>query len=115
MLPSNLKSNSIYIEMYHNTTYIGSTITISPSSYPIKLRYPRDFTGQSFFDNVQYTSNEVFKFEVLRYVQDNPPVFLYEILLSSVDIKNNFYPRAYYQVETIPVLNDVFIDLYFSY
>ena len=115
MLPSGLRSNQIYIEMYKNTTYVGSTVTFSPSSFPIKLKRPRDFTGGYYFDYVQYTSNEVFKFIIYRYVQDKPSEFLYEILLSSVDIKNNFYPRAYYQVETIPALKDVFLDLYFSY
>lgn len=115
MLPSSLKSNQIYIEMYHNMTFVGSTITTSPSSYPIKFIRPKDFTGGYFFDNVQYTSNEVFKFLVFKYISNNPPLFLYEILLSSVDIKNNFYPKAYYQIETVPALQDVFIDLYLSY
>ena len=115
MLPSNLKNSQIYIEMYHNSIFVGSTITSSPSSYPIKFRRPYDFPGGYFFDYVQYTSNEVFKFLVFRYIKDSQPEFLYEILLSSVDIKNRFYPRAYYQVETIPVLRDVFVDLYFSY
>lgn len=115
MLPSDLTNNQIYIEMYHNTTYIGSTVTISPPSYPVKFRRPEDFPAGYSFDYVQYTSNEVFKFLVYRYISDYQSDLLYEILLSSVDIKNNFYPRAYYQVETVPALKDVFIDLYFSY
>jgi hypothetical protein len=116
MLPSNHKGNSIFIDIYHNMTLIGSTITVSPSSYPIKFVRPNDFTdGGAYFDYVQYTSNEVFKFLIYRYVPDNPPVFLYEILLSSVDIRNNFYPTAYFQVETLPYVKDVFVDIYFSY
>lgn len=115
MLPSAYKSQSIFIEMYHNTTFIGATTTKSPSSYPVKFRRPQDFPGGYFFDYVQFTSNEVFKFVIYRYIYDNPPQFLFEISLASVDIQNNFYPTAYYQIETVPALQDVFIDLYMSY
>jgi PKD repeat protein len=115
MLPSAYKSNSIYIELWHNMTYVGRTVTASPSSYPFKFRRPGDFPGGYFFDYVQFTSNEVFKFLVLEDNGANPPTLIYEILLSSVDIKNNFYPRKYPQIETVPALNDVFIDLYLAY
>jgi PKD repeat protein len=115
MLPSDFKKEDIFIDIYHNSTYIGSTVTKSPSSFPVKFIAPNGFTNNCFFDYVQYTSNEVFKFLICRPIPDNPPQILYEILLSSVDIKNNFYPTTYYQIETVPALKDVFIDLYLSY
>jgi hypothetical protein len=115
MLPKTFNNSLIFIEIYHNSFFVGNTLTVSPSTYPIKFIHPNDFVGGYFFDYVQYTSNEVFKFVVLRDVPNNPPEFLYEILLSSVDIRNNFYPTAYFQLETIPYVKDVFIDLYFSY
>lgn len=115
MLPSAYKNNRIFIEMYHNTTFKGATVSKSPSSYPVKFKRPGDFPGGYFFDNVQFTSNEVFKFIILRDNGSEPPTVLFEILLASIDIQNNFYPKAYYQIETVPPLPDVFIDLYINY
>ncbi len=116
MLPSVFKSNPIYIEMYHNTIFVGTTRILSPSSYPFKFKRPADFPGGYFFDYVQFTSNEVFKFVILKYNgTEDPPTFLYEIVLASVDIQNKFYPKTYFQLETIPRIPDVFIDLYLSY
>ncbi len=117
MLPSNFKNNPIFIELWHNTNFVGRTRTISPGSYPYKFRKSSDFlNGWNFFENVQFTSNEAFKFVILR---DNgseiPADFLYELIVAPVDIKNNFYPRKYLQVETVPALQDVFIDLYLNY
>lgn len=114
MLPSSLKNTSVYIELWHNTTYVGSTTTYS-GSFPVKFRAPSDFITGHEFEYVQFTSNEVFKFLVFKNLSPDPPLFLYEILLSSVDIQNRFYPDHYYQIETVPALQDVFIDLYMSY
>lgn len=115
MLPKFNQSGAIYVEFYHNTTYIGSTKSTTSNSFPVKFRRPNDFLDGYFFDFVQFTSNEAFKFVVFRENGTNPPIFLYEILLSSVDIQNRFYPRAYYQIEHVPALEDLFIDLYISY
>lgn len=117
MLPSTYKNNSIFIELWHNTNFVGRTRVIRPSSYPVKFRRSGDFlNGWNFFDYVQFTSNEIFKFVVYRDAgSDVPPVFLHEIVLAPVDIKNNFYPRVYSNIRTVPALNDVFIDLYLNY
>jgi PKD repeat protein len=115
MMPSNYKGTPIYIELWHNTTAVGSTVVKSPPSFPIKFKRPQDFPNGYFFDYVQFTGNEVFKFIIFRYSSENPPEFLYEISLSSYFIQSNFYPRAYYQIEHIPLIPDLFIDLYMSY
>ncbi|MFO8066175.1 MAG: PKD domain-containing protein [Bacteroidales bacterium] len=115
MLPSGYNGRRIFIEMYHNTTFIGSTRSYSISSFPFKFRRPEAFPGGYFFDFVQFSSNEVFKFVILIDNGDDPPTFLYEIALASIDIQNKFYPNVYYQIETVPSINDVFIDLYLNY
>jgi hypothetical protein len=115
MLPSMYNSSPIYIELYHNTTFVGNTRVVSPSSYPFKFKRPLDFPNGYFFDFVQFTNNEVFKFVVLRYNGEEPPTFLYEIVLASVDIQNRFYPKTYFQLETVPKIPDVFLDLYLNY
>ncbi len=117
MLPSNFKNDNIFIELWHNTNFVGRTRTIKPSSYPIKFRRPGDFiNGWYFFDFVQFTSNEIFKFVIFRDAgSEVPPVFIHELVLAPVDIKNNFYPRVYSNIRTVPALNDVFIDLYINY
>ncbi len=115
MLPSSYKNASIYIELYHNALYVGHTIVKNPSSFPVKFR-TSDFIDHYFFDAVQFTSNEVFKFMILRNNGTvDPPTLLYELDLSSVDIQNQFYPRVYYNVEHIPHIDDVFLDLYLNY
>jgi hypothetical protein len=112
MLPS---GSGVFIDIYHNAYYVGRTNTKS-GSFPIKYRWPNDFITGHIFEMVQFTSNEIFKFFIMR---DNgsevPPTLLYEIDLASVDIKTRFYPRYYYNIETIPYVKDVFIDLYISY
>ncbi|TVR77189.1 MAG: PKD domain-containing protein [Chitinophagaceae bacterium] len=115
MLPSQYRNRLIYIEVYHNTTFVGATNARTPSSYPVKFRASQHFPGGYFFDFVNYGQNEVFKFVILRERTDEPPEFLYEITLSPYAIQNNFYPKAYFQIEHVPVLKDVFIDLYMSY
>lgn len=117
MLPSGYKNSSIYIEMYHNSAFVGKTIVKNPSSYPIKFKAPAEFVNNNyFFDLVQFTSNEVFKFNILRSNGTvDPPTPLFELDLASVDIQHNFYPRIYYSVKPIPPVEDVFIDLYISY
>lgn len=117
MLPSTYKNSNVFVELWHNANFVGRTRTISPGSYPVKFRKPNDFlNGWYFFENVQFTSNEVFKFVIYRdNGVDNLPTFLYELILAPVDIKNNFYPRKYPQVENVPALPDVFIDLYLNY
>ncbi len=115
MLPSSYRNKPVFIDMYHNTTLIGTTITKRPSSFPVKFRAPSDFMIGYFFDFVQFSSNEVFEFWIMQENDPDPPIPLYKIVLSSVDIKNNHYPRVYYQIETVPPLNNVFIDLYLSY
>jgi PKD repeat protein len=116
MLPSSYKNTSLYIEMYHNTTYVGSTTVKSPSSFPVKFRRPWDFPGGYFFDYVQFSGGEVFRFLVFRPVIDNPPQLLMEFTYSSYAIQAEFYPTAIYQIEVPPFDPlDVFIDLYVSY
>jgi PKD repeat protein len=116
MLPSAHKNQRIFIDLYHNTTFVGTTITKTPSSYPVKFRAPQDFYSNGyFFDFVTFGGNEVFRFVISREMGEDPPQFLYEITLSSYFIQSNFYPSAYYQIEHVPMLPDVFIDLYMSY
>jgi PKD domain len=115
MLPSSLQNNNIYVELYHNTTYVSGTETISARSYPYKFRNPEDFIDSPIFEYVQFAYNEVFKFLVIEEVAGAPDVVIYEIILSPVDIQNRHYPTNYYQIETVPPLEDVFIDLYLDY
>lgn len=115
MLPSSFNNDDIYIEIYHNTTYVGSTYTISTSSYPIKFYNPEDFIDSPIFQYVEYAYNEVFRFLIIEEIFDAPDEVIYEIVLAPVDIQNRHYPSEYYQIETIPPLNDVFIDLYLDY
>ncbi|MFW5792790.1 MAG: PKD domain-containing protein [Bacteroidota bacterium] len=115
MLPSAYNNRPIFIELYHNTTFVGYTRSRTISSFPFKFRRPEDFPAGYFFDYVQFSNNEVFKFVVFIDNGEEEPTFLYEIVLASGDIQANFYPRVYYQVETVPSLNDVFIDLYLNY
>ncbi|MDD2344700.1 MAG: PKD domain-containing protein [Bacteroidales bacterium] len=117
MLPSMFKNSNIFIELWHNTNFAGRTHTIRASSYPIKFLRPRDFmNGWYFFDFVQFSSNEIFKFVIFRDLGSNvSPEFIHEIVLAPVDIKNNFYPRFYPQIESVPARQDVFIDLYLNY
>lgn len=115
MLPNQYKNTGIYIEFYHNTTYIGRTVTKS-GSFPLKFKKPSDFTTNFYYDYVQFTNNEVFKFVILKDNGSNAqPTFIDEITLASVDIKNNFYPKAYINIKTVPPKEDTFIDLYISY
>lgn len=116
MLPRAFLSNRIYIEIYHNLTFVGRTATLSRGgSFPVKYRRPNDFLGGYIFDFVQFTGNEVFKFVVLRDNGAEPPTFITEILLSSSFIQDRFYPRQYLQIEPIPFREDTFIDLYLDY
>jgi hypothetical protein len=88
----------------------------NPSSFPTKYRRANDFRDGYIFDFVQFSANEVLKFRVFRSGDaENPPFLLTEILLSTKDIQNRFYPRAYFQVEPIPAQTDTFLDLYFDY
>ncbi len=112
MLPSS--NSNIYIELWHNTTIVGRT-SMKSGSFPMKFKAPGDFYDGHIFEYVQFTGNEVFKFYVLKDVSPDPPILLYEILLSSSYIQSRFYPDHYYQIETVPALQDVFIDLYMSY
>lgn len=113
MLPAQFRRNNITVEVYHNSIFVGSTFPISPSSYPIKLRKLQHFNNSLFFDFVQFSNNEVFKFLIFNDATNPVPVA--EILLSSIDIQNRFYPRSYFQIETIPRIQDTFIDLYLDY
>jgi PKD repeat protein len=116
MLPKQHKGKSIYIEMYHNTTYVGKTKVKTISSFPFKFKRPEDFVDGYFFDYVQFTSNEVFKFVILQYNGDSSqPTLINEITLAPVDIKNNFYPTVYNTIRPVPPIEDTFIDLYISY
>lgn len=115
MLPSNYSTNGIYVEIYHNTTYVGRTLVSSSGSFPLKFRRPQDFVYGTYFDFVQFTANETFRFVVLRDTGSQYPELLDEFMLSTVDIKNNHYPNAYYSLQTVPAVHDLFIDLYFSY
>ncbi len=115
MLPSGYRNNRIFIELVHNTMLAGYTLSKSTSSYPMKFRSPGDFPGGYHFNNVQFSANEIFKFVIFKEMGEDPPAFLYEIVLSPRDIQANFYPKTYFQLETVPSLDNVFIDLYLSY
>lgn len=115
MLPSGFRNVPVFIEFYHNTTAIGRTRTISPSSYPFKFRRPGDFPGGYIFDFVQFSGNEAFKFIIWRDNGANPPTPINEVLLATSFIQNRFYPRKYPQVEPIPAVTDLFLDLYLDY
>jgi len=115
MLPSAYRNNGIYIDLYHNTTLVGSTVTKSPSSYPVKFKRPNDFMQSYFFDFVQYTNNEVFEFWIMKDNGVDPPFFINKIVLASVDIQQNHYPKSYISLKPIPPITDMFIDLYISY
>jgi PKD repeat protein len=115
MLPSGFRNVPVFIEFYHNTTPIGRTRTISPSSYPFKFRRPGDFPGGYIFDFVQFSGNEAFKFIIWRDNGANPPTPINEVLLATSFIQNRYYPRKYPQVEPIPAVTDLFLDLYLDY
>ncbi|MDD3876392.1 MAG: PKD domain-containing protein [Bacteroidales bacterium] len=115
MLPSSYKNDGVFIDLYHNTTLIGTTITKTPSSYPVKFKRPNDFLLSYFFDYVQFTNNEVFEFWIMKENGADPPIFLYKIVLASIAIQDNFYPKTFFYIKTVPALPDVFIDLYLSY
>ncbi len=116
MLPKSYNGSSIYIEMYHNTTYVGKTKIKSSGGFPYKYKRPNDFIDNHFFDYVQFTNNEVFKFVILKNNgPSSQPSFINEIILAPIDLKNNFYPRTYFTVRPVPPVEDVFIDLYLSY
>lgn len=112
MLPSSMNNTPVFIELWHNTTLRGRTATRS-GSFPFKFKRPGDFPGGYFFDNVQFSANEVFKFLVIR--DGASPAVLHEIILAPSDIKSKFYPRRYNKVETVPAIMDVFLDLYLRY
>lgn len=117
MLPSSFKNRTVFVELWHNSTYVGRTVSYS-GSFPVKFRRSDGFIGNSyFFDYVQFSNNEVFKFVVFNegVSYDDPPLFLFEIALSSSSIKNDFYPRRIFNISTVPAANDVFIDLYVKY
>jgi len=114
MLPSTLKNTNIYIEIYHNSTFVGSTMTISENSYPFKF-IPDDFYDRPIFEHVNFAYNEIFKFLVIQEIAGADDLVLYEIVLAPVDIQNRFYPKEYFQIEHVPELKDVFIDLYLAY
>jgi PKD repeat protein len=112
MLPSSANNTPVFVELWHNTTFMGRTVTRS-GSFPFKFKRPADFPGGYFFDNVQFSSNEVFKFLIIK--DGASPVVLHEITLAPSDIQNKFYPLKYYKLETVPAIEDVFIDLYLKY
>lgn len=115
-LPPGQRSSRIYVEYFLNNAYVGRTEMRNPSSFPTKYRRANDFRDGYIFDFVQFSANEVLKFRVFRSGDaENPPFLLTEILLSTKDIQNRFYPRAYFQVEPIPAQTDTFLDLYFDY
>jgi len=116
MLPSAFKNTRVFVEFYRNSQLFGSTATISASSFPVKLLRPRDFPGGYIFDDVQFTSNEALIFRAYREgVNGNPSTLIAELLLSTSAIQSAFYPRVYYQIETVPAQTDTFIDLYLDY
>jgi PKD repeat protein len=117
MLPSSFKGAPIFIELWHNSSYVGATSVRSPSSFPVKFKRPSDFPGAYFFDYVQFSAAESFKFIVYRHMgSENPPEFLREFSYSPYALQNEFYPRAVYQIEIPPFdPTDNFIDLYLSY
>lgn len=115
MLPSMYKNKSVYVELYHNTTYVGSTKTISTSSYPFKFKNPDDFYDRPIFEYVNFAYNEVFKFLIIEAIEDADDEVRFELTLAPVDIQNRFYPTEYYQIERVPALDNLFIDLYLNY
>jgi len=116
MLPSNFKNDRIFLDFYKNSVLIGGTVALSASSFPIKLRKFRDFAGSYIFDQVQFTNNEVLIFKAYRDLgPDVPPVLIAEFFLSTSAIQSKFYPKIFYQVETVPARSDMFVDLYLNY
>ena len=116
MLPSSFKNNRIFVEFYKNSILFGSTATISTSSFPVKLFRPRDFPGGYIFDDVQFSNNESLIFRAYREgIDGNPATLIAEMFLSTSAIRSAYYPRAYYQITTIPALTDTFVDLYMDY
>lgn len=116
MLPSQYRNLPLFIELWHNTTFVGATVVKTTSSFPVKFQAPADFVGQRYFDYLQYSPQEVLKFIVKRYHSDIPSEPLFEFAYSSYAIQHNFYPRSIMQIELPPFdPRDVFIDLYVSY
>jgi hypothetical protein len=116
MLPSNFKNDRIFLDFYKNSILVGGTVGISASSFPLKLRKFRDFMGSYIFDNVQFTNNETLIFKAYRDLgPDVPPVLIAEFFLATSAIQSKFYPRIYYQIETVPRQTDMFVDLYLNY
>lgn len=116
MLPSNFKNDRIFLDFYKNSVLVGGTVALSASSFPIKLRKFRDFTGSYLFDQVQFSNNEVLIFKAYRDLgPDILPALIAEFFLSTSSIQSRFYPKVFYQVETVPARNDMFVDLFLSY
>ena len=116
MLPSSYKNDRIFVDFYKNSLLLGSTATLSASSFPLKLKRPRDFPGGYIFDQVQFSNNEALIFRAYRAGNGTiPPSMVAEFILSTSAIRSAFYPRAFYQIQTVPAQNDTFIDLYINY
>jgi len=111
MLPS---GSGVYVKIYHGSYYVGRTV-IKSGSFPIKYRWPADFIDGHIFEMVQFTNNEIFKFHIMKDNGNEPEYKLYEIDLSAESFQIRFYPRYYYNIEPIPYVKDVFIDLYINY
>jgi hypothetical protein len=116
MLPSNFKNDRIFVDFYKNSVVVGGTVALSASSFPIKLRKFRDFTGSYIFDQVQFTNNEVLILKAYRDLgPDVPAALIAEFFLSTSAIQAKYYPKIFYQIETVPARSDMFVDLYLSY
>jgi hypothetical protein len=104
------------VEFYKNSQLLGSTAILSTSSFPLQLKRPRDFPGGYIFDQVQFTQNEALIFRAFRDTgTDVPPLLIAEFLLSTSAIRSAFYPRVFFQLETVPKVTDTFVDLYINY
>ena len=116
MLPSNFRNDRIYLDFYKNSVLVGGTVGLSASSFPLKLRKFRDFAGSYIFDQVQFSINEALVFKAYRDLgADVPPVLIAEFFLSTSAIQSRFYPKKYFQIQTVPAQNDLFVDLYLNY
>ncbi len=115
MLPSTYRNKQIFIDVWHGNIRVGETAVITPRDFPVKFRRNIHFAGSLFFDEVQFGSNEPFKFFITHDHGDGSATILKEIILASSNLQANFYPTFYPKVETFPAEKDVFIDLYLSY
>ncbi len=104
-LVASLRTN-IYLELYHDTTYISRTHEISFEKFPYKFK-ANDFIEKPIFKFVSFDENEKFKF-LVRKGEDK---VIHEMTLNSINIQKSYYPKKVSTEDS----DYKYVDLYISY